>query len=57
MIYICNVHYSTRKKNEIWPFVTTWIDLEGIMLREIAIQRKTNTVLFYLYVESEKQNK
>ena len=32
-----------KKKNEILPFVRTWIDLEGIMLNEIS-QRKTNTV-------------
>ena len=27
--------YSTMKKNEILPFVTTWMDLEGILLSEI----------------------
>ena len=32
------------KKNEILPFVTTWMYLEGIMLNEISRQRKTNTV-------------
>ena len=31
------------KKNEILLFVTTWMELEGIMLSEIS-QRKTNTV-------------
>ena len=42
-----------HNKNEILPFVRTWIDLQGIMLDEIN-QRKTNTVPFHLYVESEK---
>ena len=28
-------YYSTIKKKEILPFVTTWMDLEGIMLSEI----------------------
>ena len=34
---------SHKKKNEILPFVTTWMDLEGIMLSEIR-QRKTNII-------------
>ena len=24
------------KENEVWPFETTWMDLEGIMLSEIS---------------------
>ena len=28
-------YYSTIKQNEIFPFATTWMDLEGIMLSEI----------------------
>ena len=31
------------KKNEILPFATTWMDLEGIMLSEVS-QTKTNAV-------------
>ena len=34
-------YYSAVKKNEILPFATTWMELEGIMLSEIS-QRKTN---------------
>ena len=44
------------KKNEILPFVATWMDLEGITLSEIS-QRKTNTVLYHLYEESKIYNK
>ena len=33
-------HYSAIKKNEILPFATTWMELEGIMLSKIS-QRKT----------------
>ena len=28
-------YYSAIKKNEILPFATTWMELEGIMLSEI----------------------
>ena len=31
-------YYSTVKKNEILPFVTTWMDLESIMLNEYQRQ-------------------
>ena len=29
-------YYSDMKKNEVLPFVTIWMDLEGIMLSEIS---------------------
>ena len=32
------------KKNEMLPFVITWIDFDGIMRNEIAYRGKTNTV-------------
>lgn len=34
-------------------FATAWVNLEGIMLREIN-QRKTDIVFSHLYVESKK---
>ena len=33
-------YYSTVKKNEILPFGTTWMDLEGITLSEISQTEK-----------------
>ena len=37
-------YYSTvKKKNEILPFVATWMDLENVMLSETS-QTKTNTI-------------
>ena len=30
------VYYSSISKKELLPFVTTWMDLEGIMLSEIS---------------------
>ena len=41
MVYIYTVeYYSAIKKNEILPFATMWMELEGIILSEIS-QRKT----------------
>ena len=36
-------YHSAIKKEEILPFPTAWMDLEGITLNEIT-QRKTNTI-------------
>ena len=33
-------------KNEILPFSTTWMDLEGIMLREISQTEKDKRCVF-----------
>ena len=41
MVYIYKMgYYSGIKTNEILPFVTTWMDLEGIMLSEISQTQK-----------------
>ena len=29
-------YYLSIKRNEILPFTTTWIDLDGVMLSEIS---------------------
>ena len=40
-VYICTMeYYSAKKKKEILLFVTTWIDLDGIMPSEIRQAEK-----------------
>ena len=41
MWYICTMEYNLAiKKNEILPFATMWMELEGIMLSEISQSEK-----------------
>ena len=43
-IILCNrLLLSHKKKNEIMPFVATWMELEIIILSEVS-QKKTNTI-------------
>ena len=44
-----------KKKKEILPLATAWIDPESIMLSEIS-QRKTSTIWLHSYVYSNEQN-
>ena len=46
-------YYSAIKKNEILPFPTTWMDLEGIMLSE----RQILYDLTYMWKIKNKQQK
>ena len=45
-----------EKKIKFLPLVTAWMDLEKTMLSETS-QRKTNTIGFHSYVESNEQTK
>lgn len=47
--------YSAIKRNEIFKFVTTWVDLEDIMLSQVS-QRKINTIRLYWHKKSKEQN-
>ena len=35
-------YYSDIRKNEYFPFILTWMQLEGIMLSEICQSEKDN---------------
>ena len=42
-------YYLVIRKNEILPFATTWMDLEGIMLSEISQTEKDKYCMISLY--------
>ena len=45
MVYVFRETLSSLKKNEILPFVKTWMDLEGIMLNEMSEKDKEHMIL------------
>ena len=49
-------YYVAMRKNEIWPFVATWMELESVMLSEISHTEK-DTICFHSYVDPEKLNR
>ena len=49
MEYIHNGIYSAIKKNEILPFSTTWMDLEGIILSEVSQKEKDKYSMLSFY--------
>ena len=51
-VCVCVVeYYSAIKKNDILPFATTWMDLEGIMLSEIIYIEKDKYCMISLICE------
>ena len=55
-MYVC-MYYSAIKKNEILPFTTISMGIEGIMLSEISQTQKDKYRMISLSMESKKQNK
>ncbi|KAF0873319.1 LORF2 protein, partial [Crocuta crocuta] len=41
-------YYMAMRKNELWPCVATWMDLEGVMLSEISQAEKDRYHMFAL---------
>lgn len=54
MVYIYNGIIFHHKKKGILPFVTTWMDVEEIMLNEMLQKKDKHQRISY--VESKKQN-
>ena len=48
MLYTCTKEYYSAIKSEILPFVTTWMDLEGIMLGELNLTEKNKYSMTWL---------
>ena len=49
-------YYLAIRKNEIFPLLTTWMDLEGFMLSEIS-QRKTSSMISLISKKNKWTNK
>ena len=41
-------YYLAVRKNEIWPFVAMWMEVESIVLREISQAEKDRYNMFSL---------
>ena len=46
-IYTMEYHVTMRK-NEIWPFVPTWVEVKSVMLSEISHKEKDRYHMFSL---------
>ena len=40
VVHIHNGYYSAIKKDEIMPFVVTWMDLKSVILNEVSQTEK-----------------
>ena len=58
MIHIYNgILFRHKIKNEILPFATTWMDLQGIMLSEISQTREVAYDFTYMWNLKNKRNR
>ena len=55
-VQTCALPILAMRKNEIWPFAATWMELEGIALSEIN-QRRTDIICFHSCVDLETLNR
>ena len=45
-----HMEYSAIKRNEILPFVITWMDLEGIVPSQISSDRERQILYGIIYI-------
>ena len=57
MVYVHNGVLHGMRKNEIWPFVATWMEMESVMQSEISHTEKDRYIWFHSYVDPEKLNR
>ena len=50
-------YYLAVRKNEIWPFVAMWMELECVMLSEIKLGRERQIPYVFTHVDLEKLNR
>jgi len=50
-------YYSAIKRNEIWAFLATWMDLEIIMLSEVSHTVRHQHQMLSLTCQSEKKDR
>ena len=48
MVYIHNGILRAMRKNDMWPFVAMWMELESVMLSEISHTEKDRYHTFSL---------
>ena len=51
-VHTYNRMVLSHKKNEIVASAATWMEVEIIILSQVR-KRKTNTICYYLYVDSK----
>ena len=55
VVHIYSGILLSHKKNEIMPFVATWMNLDIVILSEVSQTQKDKYHMILIYVESKKK--